>query len=134
MSGTADRAAYTSRAVAAVLAAARSEDDFAGWLAGILASAAGQLGSTDALTAGRPGSWEAGHVRQLVCGTVGYDGEDLPGPLPGRKLTDAQACEIRWRYDDGYGGVTQRGLAAEFGVAPSTVSDITSGRTWGWLA
>jgi len=124
---------YTSRAAAAVLAAARSEDDFAGWLAGVLAAVAGQLGSADALTEGRPGSWEADYVSHLVCGTVGYGSEYLPGPLAGRKLTDAQVREIRWRYDGGYGGVTQREVAAEFGVSPSTVSDITSGRTWGWL-
>lgn len=129
MSGT-----YTSRAVAALTQAARSEHDFADWLAGVLAAVAGQLGSAEALTAGRPGSWEADHVRQLVCGTVGYDSEYLPGPQPGRKLTDAQVREIRWRYDGGYGGVTQRELAAEFRVATSTVSDIVSGRTWRWLA
>jgi transcriptional regulator with XRE-family HTH domain len=29
--------------------------------------------------------------------------------------------------------MTQRQIAAEFGVSPSTVSDIASGRTWGWL-
>jgi hypothetical protein len=124
---------YTSRAVAAILQAARTEHDFAGWLAQVLAAAAGQLGSSDALTEGRPGSWEASFVDQLVKGTVGYDDKYLPGPAGGRKLTDAKAREIRWRYDDG-GDVTQREVAAEFGVSPSTVSDITSGRTWGWLA
>jgi len=31
-------------------------------------------------------------------------------------------------------GETQRELADEFGVSPSTVSDIAAGRTWGWLA
>jgi hypothetical protein len=35
-------------------------------------------GSTDALTAGRPGSWEASLVDQLVKGTVGHDDEYLP--------------------------------------------------------
>jgi hydroxyethylthiazole kinase-like sugar kinase family protein len=56
--------------IAAMVAAAREEHDFAGWLAGILAAAAAELGSEEALTAGRPGSWEAALVDQLVQGTV----------------------------------------------------------------
>jgi hypothetical protein len=123
---------YTRKAVAAVLAAARSEHDFAGWLAQVLAAAAAQLGSSDELTIGRPGSWEAADVDHLVKGTVGYSDEYLP-PLTGRrKLTDAQARDIKLRYDP-YGGVTQAVLAAEFVVSESTVSDIVNGRTWRWL-
>jgi len=121
---------YTRQATAAITQAARSEHDFAGWLAQVLAAAAGQLGSSDAMIKGRPGSWEASFVDQLVKGTVGYDDKYLPGPAGGRKLTDAKAREIRWRYDDG-GEVTQRELAAEFGVSVSTVSDIVTGKTWG---
>lgn len=72
---------YYDNAVKAVLqAAARSEHDFAGWLAAVLADVAGQLGSSDALIEGRPGSWEASSVDQLVKGTVGYNDEYLPGP------------------------------------------------------
>jgi hypothetical protein len=124
---------YTGRAVAAVIAAARAEHDFAGWLAQVLAAAAGQLGGSDELIIGRPGSWEASFVDQLVKGTVGGSDEYLPAPAGNRKLTDAKVRDIRWRYDDGIGGVTQAELAAEFGVSASTISDITSGRTWGWL-
>jgi Helix-turn-helix len=120
---------HTARAVAAITQAARAEHDFAGWLAQVLAAAAGQLGSADELTIGRPGSWEASLVDQLVKGTVGHDDEYLPSPATGRKLTDAKVRDIRWRYDGGIGGVTQAELAAEFGVSPSTVSDITSGKT-----
>ena len=119
----------TSRAVRAVLQAARTEHDFAGWLAHVLAQVAGQLGSASELTIGRPGSWEAALVDQLVHGTVGYDSEALPPPLA--KLTDAQVREIRWRYDSGL--ITQRELAAEYGVACSTISDITTCTTWEWL-
>lgn len=125
-------AANTSRAVEALLRAARIEHDFAVWLASVLAHVAGQLGSAEQLVAGRPGAWEADLVMQLVSGTVGYDGEALPAPIG--KLTDAQVREIRWRYDHGFGGVTQRELAAEFDVSPSTISDITSGKTWRWLS
>jgi hypothetical protein len=120
---------YTAQATAAVLAAARADTDVAAWLAGVLADVAARLGSSDALLAERPGSWEAGLVGQLVRGTVGYDDEALP-PLPaGRKLTDAQAREIRWRF----GEIPDRELAAEFGVSASTVRDIGYRRTWGWL-
>jgi len=125
---------YTTRAIDAVTQAARTEHDFAGWLARVLAEAAGRLGSSDALVEGRPGSWEADHVMQLVHGTSGHADEYLPSPGGGRKPTDEKVRAIRDRYDDGYGGVTQRELAAEFGISPSTVSDITAGRTWRWLA
>jgi hypothetical protein len=123
---------HTARAIAAITQAARAEHDFAGWLAQVLAAAAGQLGSSDELVIGRPGSWEAALVDQLVKGTVGDDDRYLPGPAGKRKLTDAQVRDIRWRYDP-LGGVTQAVLATEFGVSASTISDITSGRTWGWL-
>jgi Helix-turn-helix len=123
-------AVNTSRAVEALTRAARTEHDFAGWLASVLAQVAGQLGSSDALIEGRPGSWEADLVDRLVKGTVGWDDKYLPGPRG--KLTDAQVRDIRWRYDP-YDGVTQRQLAVEFGVSPSTISDITSGKTWRWL-
>jgi hypothetical protein len=121
---------YYDEAVKAVIQAARSEHDFAGWLAQVLAAAAGQLGGSDELTIGRPGSWEASFVDQLVKGTVGYGDEYLPGPVRG-KLTDANARQIKEACD--WGDATQREIAAEFGVSPSTVSDIATGRTWGWL-
>jgi hypothetical protein len=75
---------YTPKASTAVLAAARAELDFAGWLAAVLAQVASELGSSDAIIAGRPGSWEADLVQQLIKGTVGYDDEllsDYGGPL-----------------------------------------------------
>jgi hypothetical protein len=71
--------AYTRQAAAAIEQAARAEHDFAGWLAAALATAAARLGSSHALIAGRPGSWEAGLIRQLLGGTVGWDDEYLPG-------------------------------------------------------
>ena len=68
---------YTERATASIVAAVREEHDFSGWLAEVLATAAAQLGSTAALTAGRPGSWEADLIQQLVRGTVGWDDDYL---------------------------------------------------------
>jgi hypothetical protein len=64
-------------------------------------------------------------------GTVGYDDEYLPGPAAGRKLTDAKARQIRDACE--WGEATQREVAARFGVSASTVSDIATGKTWGWL-
>jgi hypothetical protein len=64
---------YTPDAHTAILAAVRVEHDFGGWLAGVLATVAADLGSTHALVAGRPGSWEAEQVRALVNGTAGWD-------------------------------------------------------------
>jgi len=76
---------YTADARGAILQAARDEHDFGGWLAGVLASVSADIGSTYALTVGRPGSWEASLVQQLVKGIVGYDDDylaDYKEPLP----------------------------------------------------
>jgi hypothetical protein len=124
---------HTARAVAAITQVARAEHDFAGWLAQVLAAAAGQLGSSDEPVIGRPGSWEASLLDQLVKGTVGHDDEYLPALAGKRKLTDVKVRDIRWRYDDGIGGITQAEPAAEFGVSARTVNDIITGRTQGWL-
>lgn len=68
---------YTRQAVKALARAVEVEHDFAGWLSIVLADVARLKGSSDALTAGRPGSWEAALVQQLVKGTVGYNDEYL---------------------------------------------------------
>lgn len=71
---------YTRAAADALTAAVDAEQDFPGWLAAVLAQVAARKGSSDALTAGRPGSWEASLIGQLVKGTVGQDDEYLPEP------------------------------------------------------
>jgi len=63
--------------IATIVKAATCGLDFGGWLAGILAASAAQLGSTDALLASRPGSWEAAAIRDFVHSTVGYSDEYL---------------------------------------------------------
>jgi fructose-1-phosphate kinase PfkB-like protein len=70
---------HTERAHQAILRAAQAERDFGGWLVAVLATVAAHLGSSDALTAGRPGSWEADLVQRLVKGTVGWGDEFLDG-------------------------------------------------------
>ncbi len=73
---------YTRPAIDAITQAASTEHDFAGWLADVLANTAAQLGSSNALTARRPSSWEASLVDQLVKATAGYDDQILPGYRP----------------------------------------------------
>ncbi len=50
--------------------------DFAGTAAAVLASVAANVGGVEQLLAGRPGSWEADLIRQLVTGTTPPGQED----------------------------------------------------------
>ena len=52
-----------------------------------------QLGSGAALTAGRPGSWEAALVDQLIRGTVGHDDEVLSYYDPRQELSQPDGPE-----------------------------------------
>ncbi len=52
-------------------------EDFAGFLAEVLAAVAANVGGTWRVLAGRSGSWEADLVHQLIAGTVGHDDEYL---------------------------------------------------------
>jgi hypothetical protein len=51
--------------------------DFAEFAAHALAATAANLGGIETLLAGRPGSWEADHLRNLLTSTVGHDEEYL---------------------------------------------------------
>lgn len=80
MTGTEKAAARRERfdqVVAVLTEAARAGVDMADFLARAAAAAAANLGGIEQLLAGRPGSWEADLVRQLVAGTVGWDSEYL---------------------------------------------------------
>lgn len=68
---------YTTAAIRAIRAAVDAEQDFGGWLSGVLAGAAADLGSSYALIARRPDSWEAQRVAELVAGAVGWNDEYL---------------------------------------------------------
>lgn len=74
--------AYEHAVIDALAAAVDREHDFPGWLAAVLAQVAARKGGSAALLAGRPGSWEAMLVRQLLAGTVGENDEYLPEPEP----------------------------------------------------
>jgi hypothetical protein len=56
----------------------REPADWAEFVAGVLCAVAANVGSTSRVLAGRPGSWEADAVRQLISGTVGWDDDYLP--------------------------------------------------------
>jgi hypothetical protein len=73
-----NRDEYTRQAVTAIRQAVRNEPSFPEWLAATLATAiADHPSGWYALIAGRPGSWEATAVRQLIVGTVGEGNELL---------------------------------------------------------
>jgi hypothetical protein len=75
---------YTHQGRLAVLAAVRTDHDFAAWLASVLAKVAAQLGSLGC-TGARRGFWEADLLQQLTKGTVGRADEylaDYREPLP----------------------------------------------------
>lgn len=64
----------------------------------LLARVAANLGSSDAVTAGRPGSWEAEGVRDLLASTVGHDDEFLmdyrTDPFEIVANTDAELADL----------------------------------------
>jgi hypothetical protein len=89
-----DQAAGRSAAITALTTAVQHEHDFAGWLAAVLAAVAARHGSSYALIAGRPGSWEASLVTQLVRGTAGWDDEHLDSYRDNdQDTTDQHWCE-----------------------------------------
>lgn len=71
-----------------------------------LAGAAANIGSVDAILAGRPGSWEADAVRNLLYSTVGYEEQYLfeHRTEPLRVVVDVEQIladlDIAWLYDD----------------------------------
>jgi hypothetical protein len=64
-------------AVTVLTAAARTGSDFAEFVAHAVAGVAANLGGIEELLAGRPGSWEAHYVRELLTATVGHDEQYL---------------------------------------------------------
>jgi hypothetical protein len=53
--------------------ARHEQADFAELVTHALAGAAANIGGIEPILAGRPGSWEADHLRDLLCATAGYD-------------------------------------------------------------
>ena len=67
---TDDEPVYTTLAIDALAEAVELEPDFPGWLSLVLVRVAARKGTLDALTDGRPGSWEAALVDRLARGLV----------------------------------------------------------------
>lgn len=80
--------------------------DWAEFVTQALAGAAANIGSVDAALAGRPGSWEADAVHNLLHSTVGYDEQYLFGHRtePLRVVVDVEQIlddlDITLLYDD----------------------------------
>lgn len=78
----ADMPGHDRALLAALRTAHAAGEDVAETIARALARLAAELGSSFAVLANRPGSWEAAHVRALLAGTVGEHDDclDLYGP------------------------------------------------------
>ena len=63
--------------LAALRTAHAAREDVAATVARALARLAAELGGSAAVLANRSGSWEAGHIRGLLAGTVGEDDEAM---------------------------------------------------------
>ncbi len=75
--------------------------DFADFLASALGAVAGNVGSADRITAGRPGSWESDLLAQLVTGTVGYDDATLAAHRTEPVVVRLNVAQlVREAYDD----------------------------------
>lgn len=108
----------------------RSEPvDFGEIACHVLTAVAANVGGVEELLAGRPGSWEAGYVRQMVLSTAGESAEellrwrtlpvavasamglerrtapDVAAPLTGRERVERSPASPR-DVDGGRGGVT----------------------------
>lgn len=88
--------------------------DWAEFVTLALAGAAANVGGIDDALAGRPGSWEADHVRNLLTCTVGADEQQLLGHRTEPVVVDVFVDEIMvdlgmWKaYDDAQQELTRR--------------------------
>ncbi|MBS5253670.1 MAG: hypothetical protein E7G49_01375 [Cutibacterium granulosum] len=93
-------------------------DDFAGIACHVLTAVAANIGSVDELLAGRPRSWEAALIRQVVERTAGTDDRDLVAwrTEPVRLALDVEAVfddfGLYQLYEEAAGVVGRRDDAA----------------------
>lgn len=116
----------------------REPADWAEFVVHALAGAAANIGGIEAALAGRPGSWEADGVRNLLTSTVGYDEEyllahrtealvfvldvdDLLGDLGAWKPYDDASQELARRYE-------AIGISTVTGVPGDPVTENALGR------
>jgi hypothetical protein len=92
----------------------RDQADFAEFVTHAVAGAAANLGSIEAALAGRPGSWEADKVRDMLHSTVGYDEiyllEHRTEPVVVRVHVDDILTDLGfWQsYDEAYAELDRR--------------------------
>lgn len=93
------------RAAAAITDALDDGVDVAEFLANALCTVAAKEGGIEEVLRNRSGSWEAGHIRSLMEGTVGPDGEGLAmyrkddEPEPGLCDAELRRTQGGWRME-----------------------------------
>jgi hypothetical protein len=145
-----------SRAAAAIADALDDGVDVAEFLAHALCTVAAQEGGIEEVLRNRSGSWEAGHVRSLMEGTVGPDGEGLAmyrkddEPEPGLCDAELRLKRGEWHLNVRVPGLLGNGPRAKVptSTGDSTVPTITAreyalaglgytaadpGQAWKWL-
>jgi hypothetical protein len=86
------------RAAAAITEALDDGHDVAEFLAHVLCTVAAAEGGIEEVLRNRSGSWEAGHLRSLMEGTAGPDGEGL---AQYRRDAEPSTCEAELRPKEG---------------------------------
>lgn len=97
--------------------------DWAEFVAQTLAGAAANVGGIEQALAGRPGSWEADYVRNLLSSTVGHDEDQLlehrTEPLVVEVIVDEILVDLGvWKaYDDAQAEIARRHAAISPGAS-----------------
>lgn len=104
--------------------------DWAEFVTQVLAGVAANVGGIEPALAGRPGSWEADHVRNLLASTVGHDEEYLleyrTEPLVVKLCVDQILCDLgAWKaYDDAQQELYRRYVAIGIPTATTPEADV----------
>ena len=123
----------------------REPADWAEFVTQALAGAAANIGGIEAVLAGRPGSWEADSVRQLLRATVGHEEEYLlehrTDPLVVELFVDEVLVDVGgWKpYDEAQrelgvreraAGLSRDATAAELELMPAWPTRWTPSSEW----
>jgi hypothetical protein len=112
--GTGSREQLLIDAVRVLTEAARSTSDFAEFVTLAVAGAAANIGGIEQALAGRPGSWEAHYVREMLTSTVGCDEQYLhehrTQPLVVRVHVDDILHDLGWwaLYEEAHDELNRR--------------------------
>lgn len=114
-------AARQTRTVGIGEEAKQEQADFAEFLTMAVAGAAANMGGIEEILAGRPGSWEAEYVRQMLGSTVGPDGEQLMEHRtePLRFVVNVEDILVDYEQWALYDADEQELTQEEFAIAPS---------------